>query len=55
VAVRVVSTVATAAAVGPPLGFVVGASVVAGAAVGVTAAAAMCAVRDDLAVAVATL
>jgi hypothetical protein len=55
VAIRVVSTVATAAAAGLPVGSVVGASVVATAAVRVTAAAAMGAVRDDLAVAVATL
>jgi hypothetical protein len=54
VAVRVVSTATTAAAAGPPIGFVVGAFVVAAASVRVTAAA-MGAVRDDLAVAVATL
>jgi hypothetical protein len=51
----VVSTAATAAAAGPPVGSVVGASVVAAATVRVTAAAARVAVRDDLAVAVATL
>jgi hypothetical protein len=55
VAVRVVSTAATASACGPLVGSVVGASVVAAAAVRVTAAAAMRAVRDDLAVAIATL
>jgi hypothetical protein len=51
VAVRVVST----AAAGLPVGSVVGASVVAAAAIGVTAAAAMGTVRDHIAVAVATL
>jgi hypothetical protein len=55
VAVRVVLTIATAAATVPPVGSVVGASVVAAAAVKGTAAAAMGAVRDDLAVVVATL
>jgi hypothetical protein len=55
VAVHVVSTAATAAAAGPPIGYVVGASVVAVATVKVTAAAAMGVVRDDLTVAVATL
>jgi hypothetical protein len=55
VAVRVVSTSAVAAAVSPPVGFVVGASVVAAAAVRVTAAAVRIAVRNDLTVAVATL
>jgi hypothetical protein len=52
----VASAVATAAAAGPPLGSVVGASAVAAAAVRVVAAAAgWGAVRDDFAVAVATL
>jgi hypothetical protein len=51
----VVSTAATAAATDPPVGSVVGASVVAVAAVRVTAAAAMGVVRDDLTVVVATL
>jgi hypothetical protein len=55
VAVRVVSTATTAAAVGPPVGSVVGASVVTAATVWVTAAAPRVAVRDDLTVAVATL
>jgi hypothetical protein len=55
VAVRVVSTAATAAAAGPLVGSVIGASVVAASAVRVTATAATGAVRDDLAVAVATL
>jgi hypothetical protein len=50
-----VSTAATAAAAGPPVGSVVGASVVATAIVWVTAAAPRVAVRDDLTVAVATL
>jgi hypothetical protein len=50
----VVSTVATAAA-GPLVGSVVGAAIVAAAAIRVTAAAATGAVRDDLAVAFATL
>jgi hypothetical protein len=55
VAVRVVSTAAVAAA-GPPVGSVVGAPIVAAAAVRVAApAAGRSAVRDDLAVAVATL
>jgi hypothetical protein len=48
VAVRVVSTAATARAAGPPVGPVVGASTV-------TAVAARVAVRDDLTIAVATL
>jgi hypothetical protein len=48
VPVRVVSTAATAAAAGPPVGSVVGASVVATATIRVTAATAMGAVRDDL-------
>jgi hypothetical protein len=51
----VVSTAAVAAAAGPPVGYVVGASVVAAAAVRVTATAVRVAVRDDLTVAVATL
>jgi hypothetical protein len=56
VAVRVATTAATAAATGPPVGSMVGASVIAAAAVRVTApAAGRSAVRDDLAVAVATL
>jgi hypothetical protein len=55
VAVRVVSTAATAAAAGPPVGSVVGASAVAAAAARVAAAAVRAAVRDDLAIAVATL
>jgi hypothetical protein len=55
VAVRVVSTVATAAAAGPPVGSVVGASDVAATTVWVTAAAPRVAVRDDLTIAVATL
>jgi hypothetical protein len=56
VVVRVASTAAVAAAAGPPVGFVVGASVVAAATVRVmTAAAGRSTVRDDLAVAVATL
>jgi hypothetical protein len=54
-AVRVVSTATTAAAAGPLVGYMVGASVVAAATVRVAAAAAMGVVRDDLAVAVATL
>jgi hypothetical protein len=55
VAVRVVSTAATAPAAGPPVGPMVGASAVAAAAARVTAAAARAAVRDDLMIAVATL
>jgi hypothetical protein len=56
VAVHVVSTAAVGAAAGPPVGSVDGAFVVATAAVRVTAAAAgRSTVRDDLAVAVATL
>jgi hypothetical protein len=51
----VVSTAAIAATAGPPVGFVVGASVVAVAAVRVAAATVRSAVRDDLTVAVATL
>jgi hypothetical protein len=51
----VVSIAATAAAAGPLVGSVVGASVVAASAVWVTAAAATGVVRNDLAVAVATL
>jgi hypothetical protein len=47
-AVRVVSTAATAPAAGPPVGPVVGAS-------DVNATAARAAVRDDLTIAVATL
>jgi hypothetical protein len=50
----VVSTAVTAATAGPLVGSVVGASVIGAAAIRVTAAA-MGAVRDDLAVAVATL
>jgi hypothetical protein len=54
-AVRVVSTAAVAAS-GPPVGSVVGASVVAAVAVRVTAATVgRSTVRDNLAVAVATL
>jgi hypothetical protein len=53
-AVRVVSTAATAAAAGPPVGSVVGASAVAAAAARVTAAAVGAAVRDDLTITVAT-
>jgi hypothetical protein len=55
VAVRVVSTATIATAAGPPVGSVVGASVVAAAAVRVAAAAVRSAVRDDLTVAVAAL
>jgi hypothetical protein len=55
VAVRVVSTAAIVAAAGPPVGSVVGASVVAVAAIGVASATVWSAVRDDLTVAVATL
>jgi hypothetical protein len=56
VAVRVASAAATAAAAGPPVGSMVGASAVAAAAIGVVAATAgRSTVRDDLAVAVATL
>jgi hypothetical protein len=51
----VISTAAVAATAGPPVGSVVGASVVAAAAVRVTDAAVRSAVRDDLMVAVATL
>jgi hypothetical protein len=51
----VVSTAAVAAAAGPPVGSVVGASVVAAAAIRVTATAVGIAVRNDLTVAVATL
>jgi hypothetical protein len=51
----VVSTAAIAAAAGPPVGSVVGASVVAAAAVRVAVAAVRSAVRDDLMVVVATL
>jgi hypothetical protein len=51
----VVSTATVAAAAGPPVGSVVGAPVVATAAVRVTAAAVLSAVRNNLAVAVATL
>jgi hypothetical protein len=55
-AVRVASATATAAAAGPPVCSMVGASVVAATAVGVVAAAAgRSAVGDDLAVAVVTL
>jgi hypothetical protein len=50
-----VSTAAVAAATDPPFGSVVGASVIAAAAIRVTAAAVGSAVRDDLAIAVATL
>jgi hypothetical protein len=55
VAVRVVSTVAVAATASPPVGSVVGASVVAATAVRVAAAAVKGAVRDNLAIAVGTL
>jgi hypothetical protein len=51
----VVSTAEVAAAADPPVGSVVGAPVVSAAAVRVTAAAVVGAVRDNLAVAVATL
>jgi hypothetical protein len=52
----VVSTAVVAASAGPPVGSVVGASVVAAAAVRVTATVIVkSTVRDDLAVAVATL
>jgi hypothetical protein len=55
-AVRVATAAATAAATGPPVGFMVGASAVAAATVRLVAAAAgRSAVRDDIAVAVATL
>jgi hypothetical protein len=54
-AVRVVSTAAVAAAASPPVGSMVGASVVTAASVRVTAAAVRSTVRDDLAVAIATL
>jgi hypothetical protein len=50
-----VSTATVAATAGPPFGSVVGASVVAAAAVRVTATAVRSTVRDDLAVVVATL
>jgi hypothetical protein len=50
-----VSTASVAAAAGPPVGSVVGASVVAAPTVRVTAAAVRSAVRDDLAIAVAGL
>jgi hypothetical protein len=55
VAVCVVSTTAIAAAAGPPIGSVVGASAVATATVRVAAAAVRAAVRDDLTIVVATL
>jgi methylmalonyl-CoA mutase cobalamin-binding subunit len=55
VAVCVASAAATAAAAGPPVGSMDGASAVAAAAVGVVAAAGRSAVGDDLAVAVVTL
>jgi hypothetical protein len=55
VAVRVVSTATIAAAAGPPVGSVVGASTVIAATVRVAAAAVRAAVRDDLTIAVATL
>jgi hypothetical protein len=51
----VVSTAVVDAAGGPPVGSMVGASVVAAASVRVTAAAVRIAVRNDLTVAVATL
>jgi hypothetical protein len=51
----VVSTAAIAAAAGPPVGSVVGASAVAAATVRVAAAVVRVAVRDDLSVVVATL
>jgi hypothetical protein len=55
-AVRVALAAATAAATGPPVGSMVGASAVAAAAVRVMAATAgRSTVRDDFAVAVATL
>jgi hypothetical protein len=56
VAVHVASAAATAAAAGPPVGSMVGASSIAAAAVGVVATAAgRSAVGDDLTVAVVTL
>jgi hypothetical protein len=56
VAIRMASAAATAATTGPPVGSMVGASAVAAAAVRVMAAAAgRNTVRDDFAVAVATL
>jgi hypothetical protein len=56
VAVRMASAAATAAATGPPVGSMVGASAVAAAAVGLMAAGGgWSTVRDDFAVAVATL
>jgi hypothetical protein len=56
VAVHVASAAATAAATGPPVGSMVGASAVAAAAVRVRGAAAgRSTVRDDFAVAVATM
>jgi hypothetical protein len=55
VAVRVVSIAATAAAAGPPVGSVVGASAVIAATARVAAAVIGAAVRDDLTIAVATL
>jgi hypothetical protein len=51
----VVSTASVAAAASPPVDSMVGASIVAVASVRVTAAAVRSTVRDDLAVAVATL
>jgi hypothetical protein len=54
-AVLVVLTAATAAAAGPPVGSVVGASAVAAAAVRVAAATVRSAVRDDLTIVVSTL
>jgi hypothetical protein len=54
-AVRVVSTAVVATAAGPPVGSVVGASVVAAGAVRVTAAAVRRTVRNDLTVALASL
>jgi hypothetical protein len=55
VAVRVVSTAATAAAAGPPVGSVVGAPAVTASAERIAAAAVRGAVRDDHTIAVATL
>jgi hypothetical protein len=51
----VVTTAAIATAAGPPVGSVVGASVVAAAAIRITAAAIRSTVRDKLTIAVATL
>jgi hypothetical protein len=55
VAVRVVSTAATASATGPPVSPMVGASTITAATARVAAATARVAVRDDLTIVVATL